>query len=664
MDSSSLPYATADKAKPVRLRMGDGLAAEEPITIIQQFDKVVAKFGDKPALHQKVLKEGVSAADTPWSHWTWKEYRDNVDSFAKSLISLGFEKSDIINIIGFNAPEWHFSNFGAIMAGGIAAGIYATNGPEACKYISDHSEAKVVVVEGVKQLEKYYSIAKDLSMLKAIVMYGPDSVPEDVSSKLSVPVYTFADFLKLGESSVSDNELKARGDAQKANEVTTLIYTSGTTGPPKAVMITHDNITWTATAQLSTMAREMDYNDHMISYLPLSHIAAQMLDLHCPMATGTQIWFAQPDALRGSLGATLKEVRPTVFFGVPRVWEKIYDKMQEVAKSSKGLKKKISMWAKKKSSKYWTSHQFGGNKRTPFLHGLSRKLLGKVRLALGLDRCFACYVSAAPIEVKILEYFASIDIPILELFGQSECSGPHATNAPDAWMIGSVGRPLPGTDTKLDPNNGELIYSGRHIFAGYMKMEDKTQETVDQEGYLHSGDVVTIDENLQDGKPGTGFIHITGRIKELIITAGGENIPPVLIEEEMKAAMPAVSNCMVIGDKRKFLTMLVCLQVEIDTETGVPSNKLTGHALDTSKEIGSKATTTDEARDCEKWQKYINDGVAVANGKASSRAQKIGKWSLLSTDFTEPGGELTPTLKLKRSVAADKYSKEIEAMYA
>ena len=282
------------------------------------------------------------------------------------------------------------------MAGGIAAGIYATNGPEACKYISDHSEAKVVVVEGVKQLEKYYSIAKDLSMLKAIVMYGPDSVPDDVSSKLSVPVYTFADFLKLGES-VSDDELKARGDAQKANEVTTLIYTSGTTGPPKAVMITHDNITWTARAQLSTMARELNNDDHMISYLPLSHIAAQMLDLHCPMATGTQVWFAQPDALRGSLGATLKEVRPTVFFGVPRVWEKIYDKMQEVAKSSTGLKKKISMWAKKKSSKYWTSHQFGGNMKKPFMHGLAKKLLGKVRLALGLDRvsvtCFLDFLT-------------------------------------------------------------------------------------------------------------------------------------------------------------------------------------------------------------------------------------------------------------------------------
>jgi long-chain-fatty-acid--CoA ligase ACSBG len=291
-------------------------------------------------------------------------------------------------------------------------------------------------------------------------------------------------------------------------------------------------------------------------------------------------------------------------------------------------------------------------------------LLGKVRVALGLDRCFACYVSAAPIEVKILEYFASIDVPILELFGQSECSGPHATNSASAWKIGTVGRSLPGTETKLDPDNGELVYSGRHIFAGYLHMDDKTKEAIDPDGFLHSGDVVSIDDCLQDGKPGTGFIHITGRIKELIITAGGENVPPVLIEEQMKEAMPALSNCMTIGDKRKFLTILFCLQVEIDEETGIPTTKLAGHALDTSKEIGSSATTTVEVKECAKWKKYFDEGMAVANGKAASRAQNVGKWSLLPTDFSEPGGELTPTLKLKRSVAADKYSAEIEALYA
>ncbi len=195
-------------------------------------------------------------------------------------------------------------------------------------------------------------------------------------------------------------------------------------------------------------------------------------------------------------------------------------------------------------------------------------------------------------------------------------------------------------------------------------MEDKTKETVDADGFLHSGDVVKIDDCLQDGVPGTGFISITGRIKELIITAGGENVPPVLIEEQMKDAMPALSNCMTIGDKRKFLSILFCLQVEINEETGAPTNKLMGKALETSKAIGSTATTADEARECGKWQKYLNDGVEKANAAATSRAQKVAKWTLLSTDFTEPGGELTPTLKLKRSVAADKYSAEIEAMYA
>uniref|UniRef100_A0A7S3QC85 AMP-dependent synthetase/ligase domain-containing protein n=1 Tax=Chaetoceros debilis TaxID=122233 RepID=A0A7S3QC85_9STRA len=660
---ADLPFATHKKDQPVKIRMGDGTAGIEAKTVVAAFDKIVQKFGSKPALHQKVIKAGESAADTPWTTWTFQEYRNNVDSFAKSLLSIGFEKFDMVNILGFNAPEWHFANFGAIMAGGIAAGIYSTNGPDGCKYISEHSEAKVVVVEGVKQLEKYYSMASDLSHLKAIVMYGPDELPADVSQKLSVPVYTFADFLKLGES-VLDSALTDIGEAQNPGDVTTLIYTSGTTGPPKAVMITHDNITWTANAQLKTMGRPLDNDDHMISYLPLSHIAAQMLDMHCPMQRGVQIWFAQPDALRGSLGATLKDVRPTIFFGVPRVWEKIYDKMQIVGKSTTGFKKTMSTWAKGQAAEYWENHQFEGNQSKPLLYPIAQLLLGKVRVALGLDRCMACYVSAAPIEVKILEYFASIDIPILELFGQSECSGPHCTNSPSGWKIGSIGRPLEGTISKLDPNNGELIYSGRHVFAGYMSMEDKTKETVDSDGFLHSGDVVSIDDCLQNGVPNTGFMHITGRIKEIIITAGGENIPPVLIEDQMKAAMPALSNAMAIGDKRKFLTILFCLQVEINEETGMPTEKLTGEALETSKKIGSSATTTIEAQTCDKWKKYFDDGMKVANGNAASRAQNVGKWALLDGDFTEPGGELTPTLKLKRSVAADKYSEEIEALYA
>lgn len=221
-----------------------------------------------------------------------------------------------------------------------------------------------------------------------------------------------------------------------------------------------------------------------------------------------------------------------------------------------------------------------------------------------------------------------------------------------------------GTETKIDPSNGELLYRGRHIFAGYMGMSDKTKETIDAEGWLHSGDVVSIDDNHTESiPPPSGFVRITGRIKELIITAGGENIPPVIIEEALRESIPELSNAMVIGDKRKFLTVLLCLQVEIDVNEGIASNKLTGQALDKSKSLGSNASTTDEVRNDPLWKKYLDDGVKKANAKSTSRAQQIAKWALLSTDFTEKGGELTPTLKLKRSVAAEKYSDVIESLY-
>ena len=202
-----------------------------------------------------------------------------------------------------------------------------------------------------------------------------------------------------------------------------------------------------------------------------------MLDMHMPLKTGTQIYFAQPDALKGTLGVTLKEVRPTVFFGVPRVWEKIYDKLQEVAKTSTGLKKMLSTWAKSQAAAHWESKEFGSTTQSPFLYFLAQKLLHQAHVALGFDRCYNFYVAAAPIEVKVLKYFCSLDVPILEIFGQSECTGPHTVNTFPAFKIGSVGRPMIGTETKLEEGTGELCYRGRHVFAGYLGMPDKTKET-------------------------------------------------------------------------------------------------------------------------------------------------------------------------------------------
>ena len=590
-----------------------------------------------------------------------------MDKFAKSLISIGFERFDTVNTLGFNSPEWFQAHFGAIAAGGIAAGIYATNGPEACSYVTKHSNAKVVLVDGEKQLEKYYDTAKDLPDLKALVVYRVDSLPAGAQEKLpdSVKVYTFAEFQKLGES-VSNADLQARSNAWKPGETCCLIYTSGTTGNPKGVQITNDNITWTTNVITTTLKfKKTTPEDSVISYLPVSHIAAQILDMYSPVLGGFQVFFGEPDALKGSLGTTLKEVRPTIFFGVPRVWEKIYEKLQEVARSSKGLKKALSTWAKKQAARHWEAAEYGSTTKPPKMsYGVAKKLLHKAHVALGLDRCHDFFVSAAPIEKKILDYFASIDIPIMQIFGQSECCGPHTVNKLTAFKMSTVGRPLPGTESKIDAETGELQYRGRHIFSGYRGMEAETKETIDEEGWLHSGDIAKIDKHEDPDIPSpSGFVSITGRIKELIITAGGENIPPVLIEDELKAALPALSNAMVIGDKRKYLTVLLTVHVEISAD-GVPSDKLTGTALEVSKEIGSTATTCAEIRDDPKWTAYIEAGIKKANAKATSNAQRVQKFHVLDGDFSEQGTELTPTLKLKRKVTAEKYSEQIEALYA
>lgn len=338
-----------------------------------------------------------------------------------------------------------------------------------------------------------------------------------------------------------------RGRFVKPGNCSTLIYTSGTTGPPKAVMISHDNVTWT-TKQVFDTVVEVNHTDRVISYLPLSHIAAQIIDLHGPLYIGACTYFAQPDALKGSLTHTLAEVRPTFFFGVPRVWEKIQEKMVQIGRETKGLLKILSTWAKDMGRKHSEMSQFGASGGAPCGYSCANAIVLKtIKKKLGLDQAKGCFTAAAPIAPETLWYFASLDIPVYEVFGQSECTGPHTISMEGAWKIGYCGRPIPGSESVLDAKNGELCYRGRHIFMGYMHDPVKTAETIDDQGYLHSGDVGEFDGNDTTTSPSpSGFLRITGRIKELIITAGGENIPPVLIENEMKAAMVALSNCMVL----------------------------------------------------------------------------------------------------------------------
>ncbi|NXV40729.1 ACBG2 ligase, partial [Uria aalge] len=365
---------------------------------------------------------------------------------------------------------------------------------------------------------------------------------------------------------------------------------------------------------------------------------------------------------QGTLVDTLRDVRPTAFLGVPRVWEKMEEKMKSVGAKSSTLRRKVASWAKGVGLQT-NLKRMNGYSEVPVNFRLARHLVyKKVRKAIGLDRCTKCYTGAAPISRETLEFFLSLNIPVLELYGMSESSGPHTMSLPHAFKLGSCGKEVTGCRTLIHKpdrdGNGEICFSGRHIFMGYLNMEEKTREAIDEDGWLHSGDLGKHDKD--------GFLYITGRIKELIITAGGENVPPVPIEDAVKDAVPIISNAMLVGDKAKFLAMLLTLKCNVNVETGEPGDDLTPEAVEYCQRLGSKATKVSEIISSKDKVVYaaIQKGISAVNEGAVSNAQKVQKWVLLEKDFSLFGGELGPTMKLKRPVVVQKYKDQIAQFYA
>ncbi|XP_073688870.1 long-chain-fatty-acid--CoA ligase ACSBG2-like [Garra rufa] len=637
-------WSTA-RDKPVKLRMAaSGPGSEPPMTIHQMFMATVQKYGDYPALRSK--KDGM------WVTLTYKEYYQQTRAAAKSFLKLGLERFHGVGILGFNSPEWFIADIGCILAGGLATGIYTTNSPEACQYVAENCEANVLVVENNKQLIKILQVRDQLPHLKAIVQYK-----DELEQKLP-NVYTWAEFMKLGES-VPDSELDTVIDSQKANDCCTLIYTSGTTGNPKGVMLSHDNITWTASSA-GLMVNLRMAEEELVSYLPLSHVAAQVQDMWICMRVAGVANFAEPDALKGSLANTLREVRPTSFMGVPRVWEKMQEAMKSAGAKSSITKKKIADWAKGIGLQA-SYNAMDGDSSVPWGFTLANALVFKtVRKALGLDRCRACYTGAAPITKDTLEYFMSLYIPVFELYGMSESTGPHSVSCAEGYRIMSCGKVLTGCKTKLDKpdadGNGEVCFWGRHVFMGYLNMPDKTEEALDADGWLHSGDLGKHDNE--------NYLYITGRIKELIITAGGENVAPVPIEDALKEEVSIISNVMLVGDKKKFLSMLLTLKCTVD-DNGDPTDELTPLAVEYCRQHGVIATKVSEIINKKEPAIYkaIQEGIDRTNAKATSNAQKVQKWTILPRDFSISGGELGPTMKLKRPVVSKMYQEDINKFY-
>lgn len=628
-----------------------------PETVVSAFEGTVQKFGDREAICVK--------RDGKWVKWTWNEYNADVLCCARASVALGLSRFGVSSILGFNSPEWFIAYMGAIFAGGVATGIYATNNADGVHYVLDHSESELVFVENEAQLEKIVAIADRLKNVKAVVQWmGKPSADAAASiTKAGIEhVLDWEGFMAFGKDASDENTLAAtvaeRKESWEPSHATSLIYTSGTTGNPKAVMISHDNLIWTSRIIASMF--QFDETDIGVSYLPLSHIAAQLLDLAAPFTIGAATYFAQPDALKGSLGETLKDVRPTIFFGVPRVWEKIFAKMKEIGKANTGLKKTIGDWAKGVGAEGNKNIQHGGT--TPWGWWLASTLVfSKVKVALGLDRCKFFATGAAPLALEVMEYFNSLDIPIREVYGMSECAGPQTFNTKEHWRTGTAGVKIPGTEMKI-AEDGEICYQGRNVFMGYLKQHDATAETIDEDGWLHSGDIGKIDAE--------GFLRITGRKKELLITAGGENVAPVLIEDEIKKAIPdLVNNVMVIGDKQKYLTCLVTFAAAPKDPQKIEEGEypfeadLSAAALEVCAAIGSDAKTVAEACEDDKIRAHVEAGIKAANGNAISRAQNIQKFHPLGQDFTLEGNELTPTMKLKRRIVLEKYDKEVRSLY-
>jgi len=536
-------------------------------------------------------------------------------------MQLGVERGSCVVILGNNRPEWFIANLGTIAAGGLPSGIYTTSTAEQCSYITQHSDAVVAFVEQPGQIAQLESVRGQLSAI--VVMEGASD---------EAGVLDWEGFLALG-TEVTQESLDERIEGLNWDDPCTLIYTSGTTGEPKGVMLSHHNLLWVARA----MVREYSVTeeDSGLSYLPLSHIAEQVISIYLPLLVGGCMSFAQS---LETLGDDLREVRPTFFFGVPRVWEKIQARMEAAGAKSAPLRRRLVRWARGVGLTGGRAQQRG--EPLPAGWWLARRLVfSKVRDRLGFDRTRVFFTSAAPMARSTLDFFLSLGIPIFEVYGMSECTGPTTFSAADRYRTGSAGWAIPGTELKI-ANDGEILYRGPHVFIGYYKNPEATEEAVDDEGWLHSGDIGILDEE--------GFLYVTDRKKELIITSGGKNVAPVPLELKIKG-IPGVAQAVVVGDRRKFLAALIALDPE---------------AIESlASEIGSDAADLPSAARCERIRTYFKDRIDAVNVTLAPY-ESIRRFAVLSEGLSVENGTLTPTLKLKRRVIQDAFSATIDELYS
>ena len=592
-------------------------------SVPEMFQSQVARRAAAPAMYFK--------ASSKWHAINWQQYGDAVKRIGGYLLSEGVKHGDRVAILSGNRPEWHISDLGVEHTGAIVVGIYPTNSSSQCQYILDHAEAPIVFVENRDQLAKILERRTALPRLRRVVLIKGDPPADDPL------VIRWADALSTGDAHnfTHPDQFDDRWRAVELDDLATFIYTSGTTGPPKAVMLDHRNILWTVACIEKTLPLSPESADEevTVSYLPLAHIAERMAGHILHLHMGHRIYFAEDIA---HLAANVVEARPTFMFGVPRIWEKYQSVVEAQIAGSHGAKGLLTRWAIKQGYANVDSATRGGQPATAYKLA-DRLVLAKIRAAIGLDRAKQLSSGAAPISINTLRFFWALGLPIFEVYGQSEDTGPTSTNRSGYCKLGTVGPAMPGVEVKIAAD-GEVLVKGGNIFRGYFKDKAATREALDRDGYLHSGVVGVLED---------GYLRITDRKKDLIITAGGKNISPSNIEVALKR-LPFVGQAVAIGDSKPFMSALLTIDIE---QVGALAKKV-GEELD--MEALAKS---------EKVRELFQHGVDSVNADLAN-VEKIKKFTILPNDLSVDGGELTPTLKVKRKVVNQKYGDQINAIYA
>ncbi len=583
----------------------------------QRFLQMAARRGQAPAYYER--------GEEGWTPTSWAAFREEVRRAARALMALGVKPGDAVAVLGYNRPEWVVMDVAAMMIGASVAGIYFTASAEDAAYIINHSQCEIVLAEKEEHFQRIASARAQLNVLRHVVMMKGESASDPLQM-------TWATFLSYGEQSF-DPEVERRLQAIKPADVGCLIYTSGTTGSPKAVQLSHGALTETA-ALIKQLFLDVSEEDCIISYLPLAHIAERMISVHFPLTVGNAVYFV-PDILK--LGECLKEVRPHLFFGVPRVFEKIVAAAQLQIASAEGLKGGIARWAVRTGQAWHEKEQAGlriGVKTALAKAVASALVHKKAKAAMGFDRVRYVACGAAPISEETLRFMMGLDIPVRELWGMSETCGAGTTNLPGATKVGSVGRAHPGLELKIGPD-GEILVRGPYIFSGYARDADATAKALEG-GWLHTGDLGRLDED--------GYLYITGRKKDIIITAGGKNIAPANLEMDL-AALPLVEHAIVCGDRRPYLSALITLNARAVEHFAA--------------ERGLKAG---EPQLNAAIQGELQSGIDGINAR-HARAENIRRFAILPHSLTIESGDLTPTMKVKRAVVIKRLEPTINELY-